>query len=371
MNDELESWLRLVHGAGLGREQLRRLLAAFGSARAVLEAPAEARLRLQGPQSRQARAIDSEVEQRKRLDGVQAWLESEASRRIVTLADAEYPQWLLQTVDPPLLLYLEGQIECLRCPALAIVGSRQATPQGLLNARAFAREIGGQGWAIVSGLAAGIDAAAHQGALDVGAPTIAVVGTGLDQIYPAANRSLAGQIVVHGLLISEYALGTPPRPVHFPQRNRIIAGLARGTLVVEATARSGSLITARLACEAGREVFAIPGSIHSPQSKGCHALLRQGAKLVETAEDVLEELTAPPAARDSSSVVERSPGITAAADEADPVLRALGHDPATLDALMARCGWPADLLNVRLLELEFAGEVTRLPGGLFQRVSIA
>ncbi|MBI3369445.1 MAG: DNA-protecting protein DprA, partial [Burkholderiales bacterium] len=235
-------------------------------------------------------------------------------------------------------------------------------PQGLDNARALAAHFSRAGWTVVSGLAAGIDGAAHEGALDGPGSTVAVVGTGLDRVYPSRHRALAHRIAEQGLLVSEFPLGTPPLKQHFPQRNRIIAGLTRGTLVVEAALQSGSLITARMAAEAGREVFAVPGSIHSPQARGCHALLREGAKLVETAADVLEEL---------GVHLPVSPTVTAPdvapSTSVDPVLAVLGHDPATLDALIARCGWPADRLNAHLLELELSGQVARLPGGLFQR----
>ena len=369
--DELGAWVRLIQWPGLGRDSLRKLLAAFGSAQAVANASPAARQVVVG-----ARTILSPVPHEShadQLDAARRWLAGGPARRLMTLGDADYPPLLLQTADPPLWLYLEGQASLLQGPGLALVGSRQATPQGLQNARAFAKDLAAQGWVIVSGLAAGIDAAAHEGALEAGGATIAVVGTGLDQVYPRAHRVLAQRIVTQGLMVSEFPLGTPPLGANFPMRNRIIATLTRGTLVVEAAPQSGSLITARLAVEAGREVFAVPGSIHSPQSRGCHQLLKQGAKLVETAQDVLEELRhAPPAAHASSDQPSAGPEPTALAPEpTDPVLRALGHDPATLDAVMARCGWPAPELNARLLELEMAGQIARLPGGLFQRIRTA
>jgi DNA processing protein len=247
-----------------------------------------------------------------------------------------------------------------------VVGTRHPSRQGLENARAFAAHLSQVGLTVVSGLALGIDGAAHEGGLEGPGSTIAVVGTGLDQVYPRRHQALAARIGEHGLLLSEYALGTPPLPAHFPQRNRILSGLSRGTLVIEAAVQSGSLITARLAAEQGREVFAIPGSIHAPQSRGCHALIKQGAKLVESAQDILEELRwadvrlAPPSPDDALD-----PAATGG--PADEILDALGHDPVSLDALQARCGWPTDRLNARLLELELSGEVERLPGGLFQR----
>ena len=299
----------------------------------------------------------------------------------MSLGDLRYPQALLDTEDPPLLLYLMGPASLLqhqpfpsdRC--LAVVGSRNPTAQGAENARLFARALCGAGLTIVSGLALGVDAAAHEGALEAAtsagtmAATIAVVGTGLDRVYPRKNLDLAHRIAAHGLIVSEYPLGTPPLPGNFPKRNRIISGLSQGTLVVEAALASGSLITARMAAEQGREVFAIPGSIHAPQSRGCHALIRQGAKLVESAQDVLEELkipatTVPGLPHEGVN----APGAAASDETEDPVLAALGYDPMGLDALIARTGMDASTLQVALLELELDGRIARLPGGLFQRV---
>jgi DNA processing protein len=299
-----------------------------------------------------------------RLAAAQAWRAASADHHVLVLGDADWPPALLQTADPPLLLYVRGDLAALARPSLAIVGSRQATAQGQDNARAFAQALGEQGYVVVSGLAQGIDAAAHDGALASPAGTIAVVGTGLDRHYPPRHAELAARIAAHGAVVSEYAPGTPPLPEHFPQRNRIIAGLSLGTLVVEAALRSGSLITARLASEGGREVFAVPGSIHAPQSKGCHALLKQGAKLVESAEDILEELLGPAAPRQASLALTPSGAVDAGVD---PLLDALGAEPVTLDALQARTGWPTPELLAKLLDFELAGQVARLPGGLYQR----
>ena len=364
--DELAAWLRLTETPKLGRASARRLLAAFGSPQAVLAAPAAARREVVGPTAAAALATPPD-HFASRLDATLAWLDAPgaAPRTVVALGDPDYPPLLLEAADPPLLLHLEGRFGLLRAPSIAIVGSRHATPQGLENARAFARHLSRAGLTVVSGLALGIDAAAHEGALEEAGGTVAVVGTGLDMAYPRRNQALFRRIAEAGLLVSEHSLGTPPLAEHFPERNRIIAGLSRGTLVVEAALQSGSLITARLASEAGREVFAIPGSIHAPQSRGCHALLKQGAKLVEVADDVLSELRFEPVPRPS----EAAPA--AAASKEDPVLAALGHDPATLDALVARTGWPAAELNAKLLELELAGQVARLPGQLFQRLGRA
>jgi DNA processing protein len=292
-----------------------------------------------------------------RLRQANAWLEASPGRRCVTLADAEYPPLLLQTADPPALLYADGAIDRLSAASVAIVGARHPTAQGAENAHAFAAALSREGLAVVSGLARGIDAAAHEGALP-------------------GNTRLAGRIVEQGgLLLSEYAPGSPPLKENFPRRNRIIAGLSLGTLVVEAALRSGSLITARLATEAGREVFAIPGSIHSPQAKGCHALIKQGAKLVEVAADILEELRlVEPSAIEAEGLGDSPDEAEAENDKGqptDPILRALGHDPATLDALQARTGWPTADLAAGLLELELQGRVARLPGGLYQRLMAA
>jgi DNA processing protein len=361
--EEFDAWFRLLESPGLGREGVRRLLASFGSAQSVLDESPAAWQQVVGPQRAQALATEPD-ELQPRLSAARAWLTSGPARQILTVGDPDYPPQLLQAVDPPLLLYVQGRVGLLSQRSLAIVGSRNASAQGIDNARSFAAHLSRQGWAIVSGLALGIDGAAHEGGLDGTGSTIAVVGTGLDRVYPARHRALAHRITEAGVLTSEFAPGTPPLPPNFPMRNRIIAGLARGTLVVEAALQSGSLITARLAAEAGREVFAVPGSIHSPLSRGCHTLIRQGAKLVESAEDIVEELQGAAAA----------PGGRAApatSVRGDPVLEALGHDPTTLDALCARTGWSAHEVSARLLELELEDQVTRLPGGLYQRRSHA
>ena len=345
--DELAAWLQLLETPGVGRDSARRLLATYGSPQAVLAANVLA-----------APAANF----RTLLEATFAWLASDDCRQIVTLGDPSYPNSLLETADPPLLLYVQGRIELLGAESIAIVGSRHATRQGLDNARSFAAQLSHAGFTVVSGLALGIDAAAHEGGLEGVGSTIAVVGTGLDSAYPTRNRALTQRITHQGLLVSEYSLGTPPLPAHFPQRNRIIASLARATLVVEAAPQSGSLITARLANEAGRDVFAIPGSIHSPQSRGCHALIKQGAKLIESVADILEELRPGVA-----TAMPRRPA--AAPTTGDPVLEALGFDPITLDALAERTGYPPAELNIRLLDLELDGRVARLPGQRFQRVA--
>jgi len=347
--DELACWLRLLESPGIGLETARQLLAEAGSPQQVFELPLHELL-----SSKQLEGLRQPPDH---LDGLiastWAWLQADARHQLLLLGDPDYPDALLQTADPPLLLYLHGRRELLGKPALAVVGSRGPTPQGRDDAEAFARELGQAGLVIVSGLALGIDAAAHQGGLATG--TIAVVGTGLDQIHPKRNASLWREIAAHGLIVSEYSLGTPVLPPNFPRRSRIIAGLSQGCLVVEAALPSGSLITARLASEAGRDVFAIPGSIHSPLSKGCHALIRQGAKLAESAADVLEEL---PQGR---------PAAVGYSTEQRLVLRLMGYDPVSLDELQARGGWSSADLSAQLLELETGGAVARLAGQLFQR----
>lgn len=356
--DEWAAWLRLLLTPGVGRDTARRLLAAFGlpadiwrHAPSAWETVTSARI---------ARALQTEPPGLPQaLDRLEAWLAGDEDRHVITLADARYPAELLETADPPLLLHVQGQLDALTHPRkLAVVGSRNPTPQGESNARQFARSLAESGFCVVSGLALGVDGAAHAGALEGGGMTLAVVGTGLDTVYPKRHESLARRIAAAGALVSEYPLGTPPLAANFPQRNRIIAGLSQGTLVVEAAVRSGSLITARLAAEQGREVFAIPGSIHAPQSRGCHALIRQGAKLVESAQDILEDLHL---SEPSTSRPQALP------DDEDSLLRAMGFDPVGLDALQARTGLDTATLQARLLELELDGQIGRLPGGLLQR----
>lgn len=373
---EFEAWFRLLETPRLGPVQLRQLLAAFGSPAAVLRAPPSALKGFVAPALVAALAGPKPDHFDERLRRACEWLDASPGRRYVTLADAEYPPLLLQTADPPVLLYAEGAIERISAPSVAIVGARHPTAQGIENAHAFAAALSREGLVVISGLARGIDAAAHEGALLGDGGTVAVLGSGPDEPYPPSNARLSRRIVERGgVLLSEYAPGTPPLKENFPRRNRIIAGLSLGTLVVEAALRSGSLITARLASEAGREVFAIPGSIHSPQAKGCHALIKQGAKLVEVATDILEELQlAKPSAIEAESPGGHDDEADAESDggePTDPILRALGHDPATLDALQARTGWPTADLAAGLLELELQGKVARLPGGLYQRLMAA
>lgn len=362
--EELGAWLRLLETPSIGLESARRLLHCFGSPQAVFEASGQDwQGLLNSSQITALSAPPPNFDQQ--LEKTWAWLQAGEGRDLLLLGDSDYPEALLQTADPPLLLYLQGRRALLTQPSLAIVGSRSPTAQGRDNARHFAQELSEAGLCIVSGLALGVDGAAHEGALRGEGKTIAVLGTGLDCIYPSRHRKLGQMVIEQGLLISEYALGTPPLPPNFPRRNRIIAGLSQGCLVVEAALQSGSLITARLASEAGREVFAIPGSIHSSLSRGCHALIRQGAKLVENAQDVLEELPPlSPSAHPSAGPQEESADTP---PQHQQVLQLMGFDPISLDSLQQRGGWAVAELSAFLLELELAGTVARLPGQLFQR----
>ena len=359
---ELRAWLRLLLVPGLGRDGARRLLAAFGSPQLAVNASGDALTAVAGPALMQALEHEP-ADLQQRFDDVQRWLAAGPSRYVITLGDSAYPPRLLDSPDPPLLLYVTGDLACLSAPSMAVVGSRRPSAQGRDNARDFARSFGDAGYVVVSGLAMGIDAAAHEGALSAGARTVAVMGTGPDRVYPSRHLALARRIAEQGALVTEFVPGTPPLRENFPMRNRIIAGLSQGTLVVEAALQSGSLITARLANEAGREVFAIPGSIHSEQSRGCHALIRDGARLVESASEVLDELRQP----GLPGLSEPRPGGRTSPAPLDPLLDALGHDPMSLDSLQARTGQAASELLSRLLELELDGQVARLPGGLYQR----
>ncbi len=359
MDVSLKAWLALSLTRGLGGEGARRLLQEFGSPDAVFAASTSS---LKSVVKADVAAEISKGIADDVIAPALAWLE-DGNNHIVTLADSDYPQALLNIPDPPLLLYVKGRLDLLNRSALAIVGSRSATPQGINNAEAFAKSLSDAGLCIISGMAHGIDAAAHRGALKgqsrTSGSSIAVVGTGLDKVYPAANRDLAHALAQQGALISEFPLGTPPLAANFPRRNRLISGMSLGCLVVEASLQSGSLITARLALEQGRDVFAIPGSIHAPQSKGCHALLKQGAKLVEAAQDILEELGG----------VFVLPATSANSDGPDSaLLEQIGFDPVDVDTLGVRCGLTVSQLSAMLLTLELSGRINVLPGGLYQRI---
>ena len=358
----IADWLRLEQAAGVGRRSVRALLAVFGTPGAILRAGPAALGAHVTPA--QARAICAPVTPALAalIETTLAWLAA-PDHHLVTCHDSRYPPALAEIPDPPLLLYVSGRVELLAQPLVAVVGSRNASVQGRVDAESFAAALSGAGLCVVSGLALGIDTAAHEGALRGIGSTIAVVGTGLDRVYPARNRALAHRIAAQGCIVSEYPLGMPPLAANFPRRNRIISGLAAGVLVIEAAAQSGSLITAQLAAEQGREVFALPGSIHSALTKGCHRLIREGAQLVETVDDVLTAMRMSPLAG--------LPQVdaTAPAPEDDAILLgALGHEPVALDALLARLALDPGALGARLLALELAGLVTQLPGGRVQRI---
>jgi DNA processing protein len=352
----LASWLQLTLTPGIGAAAIRGMLRQFGLPQNVVgRKPSE----LAAYVASDAFASMGSAQVRDAVARALEWA-SKPGNFIVTLADAAYPRALLETPDPPSLLYATGRLELLQRPSLAIVGSRNATAQGESNAETFAKAFSDAGLTIVSGLAMGIDAAAHRGGLAGPGSTVAVLGTGIDIVYPRRNAQLAAQITERGLLVSEFPLGMAPAAHNFPKRNRLISGLARGCLVVEAAAASGSLITARTAADQGREVFAIPGSIHSPLSRGCHALIKSGAKLVESAQDVLDEL---------SGFRRSGYASTTARTETDGgLLTYMGHDPVDVDALCARAGMSAEQVSSELLRLELDGRVTALPGGLYQRL---
>lgn len=358
--DHIASWLRLEQASGVGCLTANRLLDAFGSPQAVFAASPAALAQYLAPDKARALLAPPPPQWRELLAATLAWL-GDPAHHVITRDDPRYPALLAQIPDPPLLLYAEGDPALLARPAVAMVGSRNASVQGKANAEAFGQALSQAGLTVVSGLALGIDAAAHEGALRGPGGTVAVVGTGLDRIYPTRNRALAQRIAAHGCIVSEYALGTPPVAANFPRRNRIISGLCAGVLVVEAAAGSGSLITAHTALDQNRDVFAIPGSIHSALAKGCHKLIREGALLVETVDDVLgamqlSPLAAPPRAQ------------AGPAQEHAAMLDAIGLDPVGFDTLACRLKVGAGYLNSQLLLLEMAGLVERLPGGAVQRV---
>jgi DNA processing protein len=356
----LAGWLQLTLTPGLGAASVRAMLQQFGLPQSILArkrgelsayAGAEALAALDSPQ------VQDAVQRALQWAGV-------AGHHLVTLADEAYPRLLLEIADPPPLLYAAGSLELLQRPALAVVGSRNATAQGERNAESFAQALSDAGFTIVSGLALGIDAAAHRGGLAGRSSTIAVLGTGIDVVYPRRNAQLAEDIAARGLLLSEFPLGTAPAAPNFPRRNRLISGLAQGCLVVEAALASGSLITARAAAEQGREVFALPGSIHSPLSKGCHALIKTGAKLAESAEDILTEL----GGFQPSGYASTTATTQAQAPQTGGLLQHMGHDPVDVDSLCMRAGLSAEQVASELLRLELDGRVASLPGGLYQRL---
>lgn len=360
----LPPWLRLERTPGVGAGTARRLLATFGLPENIFTANLADLLAVVPEKTARALLLPPPDTTLALIDKTLEWA-SRSGNRVLTLADPDYPQLLLDIPDPPAILYAKGRIDLLAVTALAVVGSRNATAQGISNAEKFSEAISHGGITIVSGMALGIDAAAHEGGLRAAGSTVAVIGTGPDIVYPARNHALAHRIADAGCLLSEYPLGTPAIAANFPRRNRLISGLARAVLVVEAAAQSGSLITARMAGEQGRDVFAIPGSIHSPLAKGCHQLIKQGAKLVECAQDVLEELQPSPLSQPRPAS-HASPGIQSMPS---PLLEAMGYDPVDPDTLALRCSMQIADVHAQLLTLEMNGTVEMLAGGLFRRLA--
>jgi DNA processing protein len=358
----LRAWLALLRAPGIGPAWGAQLLEHFHSPLQALNAGPSAWEKAGLPRALHPslRKPDAQT-----IEHDRAWLGG-PNRHLITIDDERYPPALKEIAQAPLALFCQGNVELLAAPQIAIVGARAASPEGLDNARKFASILAKAGLVVTSGLAQGVDGAAHRGALDAGGGTIAVCGTGLDRVYPAKHRELAHEISEKGLLISEFSPGMPPSAENFPRRNRIISGLSLGVLVVEAAARSGSLITARLALEQGRDVFAIPGSIHNPAAKGCHAMIRQGAKLVDSARDILEEV-APrlglrvPAEKSSGAF---EPKLDAPQRK---VLEAIGHAPTSFDTLVERVAMSVEELSSILLMLELEGLVAAAPGGTFMR----
>jgi DNA processing protein len=389
-HNSLAAWIRLSLTEGVGPQTARDLLSRFGLPENIVGAGFPALQKCVPEKIAYALSGAAPEAMQAQIERTLAWASTEGNH-VLTLADDNYPKALLNIADPPPLLYAKGRIALLSRPALAIVGSRHATVQGMQNAERFAQTLSASGLTVVSGLALGIDAAAHIGALaanalaaapaasDAAGSTVAITGTGLDLVYPARHHALAHRIAVEGCLISEYPLGTQAIASNFPRRNRLISGLAMGVLVVEAALQSGSLITARSATEQGRDVFAIPGSIHSPLSKGCHSLIRQGAKLVESAHDIMEELRwqsmaglVPAAAGSAETPAETPPTKAASSADGAPAAQLLalaGHDPVSIDQLVERSGLPAAEVQAALLTLEMQLQIEMLPGGYYQRLA--
>ena len=369
---EISQWLTLNQTPGLGNAAFCQLLSKFGSPEGIFNAKL----------SQLREVVDDDIAQ-KISNGVDAemiaptlkWLEKD-NVHIVTFADSTYPQKLLEISNPPAVLYAIGNLHWLNHPTIAIVGSRSATPQGEKNAEEFAKSLCEQGLCVISGMALGIDGAAHRGSLKANGATIAVVGTGLDIVYPARHRDLAHKIAERGLILSEFPLGTPSKAQNFPRRNRLISGLSLGCLVVEANIDSGSLITARLAAEQGREVFAIPGSIHSPVTKGCHQLIKQGAKLVESVQDILEEInwaTIANSLPSKNSLLSISPSglmpdVSPNSPQTNTVLDLMGFDPVNFESIRTNSGLTTEALSSMLMLLELENKITSLAGGNYQRL---
>ena len=371
-DDELRAWLTALRTPGLGLGGLRQWLdRSGGDIHAAL-----AQLHRDGATFDPAARAWLERPDEARLAQDLAWL-AEPGHRLLRCTDADFPPQLEHIPQPPAVLFVAGDPSLLLHPQVAIVGARAASASGMAHARAFARTLAGAGFTITSGMADGIDGAAHAAALDAGAKALAVIGTGPDRVYPRKHHALARRLAEHGALVSEFPPGTAARPDHFPRRNRIISGLALGVLVIEAGLRSGSLITARLAAEQGREVFALPGSIHNPLASGCHRLIRDGARLVEHASEIVELLA--PAARSlglelAARLSEEGAGEAVMTTVADPdyrrLLSALGHEPATMEELVQRTGLSTGTLSSMLLMLELDGRIERRPGNAYQAMPL-
>lgn len=366
-HSKLTPWLLLLHTPGIGPITLARLLEQFNTPTGILSAAADGQLQKLGIKKHTIEYLTSP--DLALVDKDLEWMEAGSDRHILCRDDHYYPALLNEIADPPPVLFIRGKPDLLNSPQLAIVGSRNPTPVGLETSQAFAQSLVETGLTITSGLALGIDAAAHSGALAGGGTTIAVTGTGPDRIYPASHRRLAEKIIANGALVSEFPPGTQARPEHFPRRNRIISGMSLGTLVTEAALHSGSLITARLALDQGREVFAMPGSIHNPLARGCHKLLRNGAKLVEEIYDIIEELGQYIPVPDRMEPDNGSPetAVHGLDQQQQKVLHNLGFEPTSVDTLSERTGFTPDILTTNLLALELAGLVTTTPGGFYTR----
>lgn len=371
----LKSWVSLLRVPGVGPKTFQKLLDAFNSPPEVFSSSSQS-LKQAGFSEKIISAINDAENTISSLEDIK-WLESADSHYIITIHCPEYPALLKQISNPPPLLFVQGNLSILNDPQLAIVGSRNPTQGGLSNTHEFAKYLSRSGLCITSGLALGVDGAAHQGAIDTNSPTIAVIATGVDRVYPARHRELAHQIVIHGAIISEFPIGTQARPENFPRRNRIISGIAHGTLVIEAAKRSGSLITAKLSSEQNREVFAIPGSIHNPLARGCHQLIKEGAKLVETAQDILEEMASiidvNSLHNDTDQTIsetETTADITVADDsiEHQNLLDKMGYDPVSIDELVIRTEQDPASIAATLLILELQNKVSSNGGGTYTRL---
>ncbi len=356
----LAAWLALLHCPGIGPRRYRTLLEYYHQPRTLLDAGASEINRLDLPNKTKAWLKKPDW---RKVEPDLTWLNSSPDHHIISINDQDYPERLKQIDSAPPLLFTMGNNELLKTTQLGIVGSRNPSAGGKENSFHFAQSLSQAGLTITSGMALGIDAAAHKGALASSGKTIAVTGNGLDRVYPARHRQLAHDIAASGTIISEFPIGTPPLPDHFPRRNRIISGLSLGILVVEATPKSGSLISARLANEQGLEVFAIPGSIHNPLARGCHQLIRQGAKLVETTADILEEIGVQ---LNNAPMTDTNPKANMELDASSlKLLSIIGHDPCSIDTLIARSQLPAEQISSILLVLELRGMVSSLAGGLY------